>query len=101
MEKVQREAAMYFASRGDVDAALEYFANAVRHWPGDKRATVFAACDVAASNSRYRWIIDALEPHVASLRPEESDLDAALLGVFALAHLEEGQAGVPWNSPSA
>ena len=91
---VQREAAMYFVSRGDVDAALQYFANAIRHWPGDKRAIVFAACDVAASNSRYRWIIDALEPHAASLRPEESDLDAALLGVFALAHLEEGQAGV-------
>jgi len=77
---VQREAAMYFVSRGDVDAALQYFANAIRHWPGDKRAIVFAACDVAASNSRYRWIIDALEPHAASLRPEESDLDAALLG---------------------
>ena len=89
---VQREAAAYFVFRDDPVAALEYFATAIRLSPGDRRSLLLEACDVAAAAGQYAWIVETLEPHVASMRPGEDDLDAGLLAAFALANLEMGQA---------
>lgn len=91
---VQREAAAYFVARDDLNTALEYFGRAIRLWPGDPRGVMLQACAVADEAGNFPWIIETLEPHVASMRPDESDLDVALLGAFALAQVGVGQPGI-------
>ena len=70
------------------------YANAIRLWPGDPGAIMLEACEVAIEAGRYQWIIEILEPYVAAMSPEESDVDAGLVTAFALAHIGVGQPGV-------
>lgn len=91
---VQSEAASYFVARNDAVSALEYFTNAIPLFPGDRRGILLEACEVAMGAEQYTWVIETLEPRVASMRPDDSDLDALLLTTFALAQFWVGQAGI-------
>lgn len=90
---VQREAASYFVLREDPASALPYFSGALGTFPGDRRGLLLEASEAALAAGRHDWIIETLEPAVSSLRPDESDVDAALLAVFALAQIGVGEAG--------
>jgi len=84
---VQREAAAYYAFRGEAAVALQHYAKALELWPGDRRALLLDASQLAMDHGQYTWVIDNVEPHAASLRPERSEVDARLLALLALARV--------------
>lgn len=90
---VQREAASYFVFRDDPASALPYFSRGLRALPEDRRGLLLEASEVALAAERHDWIIETLEPAVSTMKPDESDVDAALLAVFALAQIGVGEAG--------
>ncbi|MCE5191999.1 MAG: DUF4236 domain-containing protein [Actinomycetia bacterium] len=87
---IQREAGLYFLAREMSDWAVGYLGKAVTMFPGDKRPLLAVTADAAVDAGQPDYAIGLLEPHLASAAPDDSDLDAALVSMLALALHKKG-----------
>ena len=87
---VQREAGIYFQSRGLWEDAAFALAKAVELFPGDKKLYAILATGAAINAGRIEYVIQLLEPYLASADPENSDVDAVLVTALAQAILKHG-----------
>jgi len=87
---VQREAGIYFQSRNLAAEAASALAKAVALFPGDRKLYAILAAGAATDAGHTEYVIQLLEPYLASADPENSDVDAVVVSALAQAILKHG-----------
>ena len=90
---VQREAGLYFVGRELPVMAVSYLGQAVNLLPGDKRPYLAVTADAAIDADQLDYAVALLEPYLATVAPDDSDLDAVLVSMLALAFQKKGDSG--------